>query len=218
MKGQLNIVSNFTTSLDNKQIANIHILPSVINVHNSDWIVDPAYITYSKKYVHVKNFTIRHGQQHIIVNGVASESPLDSLNADLADVDVAYILQLVNFDAVDFNGYASGPVSLRAVFGDIQADARLGVREFEFQHGRMGMLYAEAKWNKKEKQIDIHAIADDGEKAKTYVDGYVSPERNYIDLGIRADGTYLDFAVVYKKLHQQDRRPRFWSRTPHRSS
>ena len=199
MKGQLNIVSNFTTSLDNKQIANIHILPSVINVHNSDWIVDPAYITYSKKYVHVKNFTIRHGQQHIIVNGVASESPLDSLNADLVDVDIAYILQLVNFDAVDFNGYASGPVSLRAVFGDLQADARLGVREFEFQHGRMGMLYAEAKWNKKEKQIDIHAIADDGEKAKTYVDGYVSPERNYIDLGIRADGTYLDFAQSFTK-------------------
>ena len=58
---------------------------------------------------------------------------------------------------------------------------------------------AEAKWNKKEKQIDIHAIADDGEKAKTYVDGYVSPERNYIDLGIRADGTYLDFAQSFTK-------------------
>ena len=37
-------------------------------------------------------------------------------------------------------------------------------------------------------------MADDGPEAQTLIDGYVSPDRNYIDLGIRAEGTYLDFA------------------------
>ena len=194
MKGQLNVIANFTTSLDNKQTANINVLPSVINIHNSDWTIQPAFITYSKNYLNIKDFGIRHNQQHILINGTASESATDSLYADIIDMDVAYILQLVDFDAVDFDGYASGTGILRGVFGDFQADARLSVKDFEFQHGRMGALYAEVDWNKDEKQIDIHAIADDGEEAKTYIDGYVSPERNYIDLGIRADGTYLDFA------------------------
>ncbi len=194
MRGQLNAIANFTTSFDNKQTANISILPSVINIHNSDWTIQPAYITYSKNYLQIKNFTIKHGQQHLIVNGIASESTRDSLFADLIDIDVNYILQLVEFDAVDFNGYASGAGVLRGIFGNLQADARLSVNQFEFQHGRMGTLYAEVDWNDKKEQIDIHAISNDGPEAMTYIDGYVSPERNYIDLGIRADGTYLDFA------------------------
>ncbi len=197
MKGQLNAIANFTTSFNNKQTTNISILPSVINIHNSDWTIQPAYITYSKNYLKVKDFAIRHGQQHLIVNGIASESSTDSLYADLIDIDVSYILQLVDFDAVDFNGYASGTGILRGIFGNFQADAKLSVNQFEFQHGRMGTLYAEVNWNEPLKQIDIHATSKDGPEAATYIEGYVSPERNYIDLGIKADGTYLDFAKSF---------------------
>ncbi len=197
MKGQLNAKANFATSFDNKQTANISILPSVINIHNSDWHIQPAEITYSKNYLNIKNLAIKHEQQHLIINGIASESTTDSLYADLIDIDVNYILQLVDFDAVDFNGYASGTGVLRGIFGQVQADARLSVREFEFQHGHMGTLTAKVDWNEEEKQIDIHAVSNDGPEATTYVDGYVSPERNYIDLGIKADGTYLDFAKSF---------------------
>ncbi len=197
MKGELNVIANFTTSFDNKQTANISVLPSVINIHNSDWTIQPAYITYSKNYLNIKDFTIKHEQQHLIINGIASENPTDSLFADLIDIDVNHILQLVEFDAVDFNGYASGTGILRGIFGNLQADARLSVSQFEFQHGRMGTLYAEVDWNEEEKQIDIHAVSNDGPDAMTYVDGYVSPERNYIDLGIKAEGTYLDFAKSF---------------------
>jgi len=197
MKGQINAIANFTTSFDNVNTANINILPSIIKIHKSDWTIQPASITYSKNYMKIKDFAVKHEQQHLIVNGVASESPTDTLFADLIDIDVSYILQLVEFDAVDFNGYASGTGILRGVFGNLQADANLSVTQFEFQHGRMGTLFAKVNWNEEEKQIDIHANSKDGPEAATYIDGYVSPERNYIDLGIRADNTYLDFAKSF---------------------
>lgn len=38
-----------------------------------------------------------HGDQHIIINGKATPQATDSIEADLKDVDVAYILNLVNF-------------------------------------------------------------------------------------------------------------------------
>ena len=200
MSGQLNAVANFTTSFNNKQTANIKIEPSVINVHNSNWQIEPAYITYSDKYLDIKGLAIHNDQQHLTINGTASESDTDSISVDLKDIGVEYILQLVDFDAVDFNGYASGKGSIKGLFaGELQANALLTVNRFEFQHGRMGTLHASVDWNNEEKHIDIHAISDDGKDAMTYIDGYVSPDPGFIDLGIRAEGTHLDFAYSFTK-------------------
>ena len=57
----------------------------------------------------------------------------------------------------------------------------------------MGVLHAKADWNQELEQIDIHAIADDGPDAKTYINGHVSPVHENIDLAIDADGTSIAF-------------------------
>ena len=80
-----------------------------------------------------------------------------------------------------------------APFGKFDAHAKLNVDKFLFEDGRMGVLDANVNWNREEKQIDIHATANDGPDAKTHINGYVSPARNYIDLDLRADGTHIDF-------------------------
>ena len=71
--------------------------------------------------------------------------------------------------------------------------------DFKFENGRMGTLQAKADWNQEAEQIDIHAIADDGEEAKTLINGYVSPVHETIDLEIDAQGTYLDFMHSFTK-------------------
>ena len=91
---------------------------------------------------------------------------------------VRYVLDLVNFHSVDFDGSASGRALVVAPFGDFSANANLTVDDFLFEHGRMGVLSAAVNWNKEESQIDIDAIANDGPDARTIIYGYVSPKRN----------------------------------------
>lgn len=57
----------------------------------------------------------------------------------------------------------------------------------------MGILHAFVNFNKEDEQIDIRATADEGPGRQTYINGYVSPKRNYIDLGIEAAGTNMKF-------------------------
>ena len=194
MSGRLNATVSFDTTADNKQKAYISIEPSQINIHRQQWDIEPAYIVYSQKEIDINNFVIRNDKRFLQLNGIMSKSEQDSVTISMKDIDVEYVLDLVNFHAVDFNGYATGNGILRGVLGDLEAEGALKVTHFEFEHGRMGTLDAKVNWNKEEKQIDINAIADDGPDAKTYVNGYVSPERNAIDLAIRAEGTHLDFA------------------------
>ncbi len=175
----------------------IHIKPSNITVGNAEWTVKPARMTVSRQKIGVDGFAITHGGQHIMVNGTASNDGSDSLLVDLNGIDVAYILNLVDFDDVEFAGKASGRARITDPFGGLGAEARLVVSDFTFEQGRMGTLYANVGWNKREKQIDIDAIANDGADAMTLIKGYVSPSRDCIDLDIKAAGTHIDFVKSF---------------------
>ena len=194
MSGKVTVQASFTQSLDGKQAANIHIAPSTMTVNNAEWLIQPSYITYTDNTLDISHFSVGHDEQFLTLNGRASENPEDSITVKMRDIDVEYVLDLINFHSVDFGGLATGEGSLRAIFGNFEADGELKVRQFTFEHGRMGTLHAKVNWNSEQEQIDIHALADDGEDAQTHVEGYVSPKRNYIDLGIQAEGTHLDFA------------------------
>ena len=197
MSGKVTAKGEFTTTFDGRDEATINLASSTMTINNTEWSIHPAHIVYSAKHLSVSNFVIQHEQQFLTLNGVASEHSNESLYVQMRDIDIAYVLSLVDFDAVDFDGMATGGGNLRGIFGNFEADGHLIVNQFEFQHGRMGTLNADVAWNKEEEQIDIRAVADDGEDAQTLINGYVSPERNYIDLDIEAQGTHLDFAQSF---------------------
>ena len=200
MSGVLNSTVNLFATPDGQQVAFIGISPSHINIHNTQWNAEPCAISYSDKRLEINDLNIHHGDQYLKINGTASDKVSDSLEVQLRDIDVAYILELVNFDAVSFSGLATGKARLRNIFGKgLQANADLTVNQFEFEHGRMGVLDAHVNWNAEEEQIDIHATANDGKDAMTYINGYVSPAKNYIDLDIKAVGTHIDFMHSFTK-------------------
>lgn len=191
--GALNAEAQFYKNTDNVSTAHVDILPSVIHIGEKPWKVHPADITYSKNHLEIENFEVSHGDQHVAVNGLATPNKEDSIVAQLKDVDVEYILNLVNFHSVDFSGKASGKAIVKSIFNDPDAYAKLDIKDFEFEHGPMGILHANVSFNKELSQIDINAVADEGEEHQTLINGYVSPKRNYIDLGIEAQGTNMKF-------------------------
>ena len=191
--GALNAEAQFYKNTDNVSTAHVDIKPSLIHIGEKPWKVHPADITYSKNHLEIENFEVSHGDQHVAVNGLATPNKEDSIVAQLKDVDVEYILNLVNFHSVDFSGKASGKAIVKSIFNDPDAYAKLDIKDFEFEHGPMGVLHANVNFNKELSQIDINAVADEGEEHQTLIDGYVSPKRNYIDLGIEAQGTNMKF-------------------------
>ena len=193
MNGELNTIIRLYQNLVNKPEAHVRIMPSHVLLNNSKWSVEPSDILYSENHLLVDRFAVHHGDQHIIIDGIASKRAEDSITVDLNDVEVDYILDLVNFHSVEFSGKATGRAYASSLFDKFAASADLDVSDFKFERGRMGVLHAHAKWNQELEQIDIQAVADDGPDAYTDVNGYVSPVHNTIDLAIDAHGTYIDF-------------------------
>ena len=199
MSGNLNAIIRLYRNLANLPEAHVRIMPSNILLNNSEWSVEPSDILYSENRLLIDEFAIHHGAQHIIVDGIASKRTTDSITVDLNEVEVGYILDLVNFHSVEFAGKATGRARASSIFGKFAASADLDVSDFKFEQGRMGVLRAHAKWNQEAEQIDIQAVADDGPEAQTHVKGYISPVHNTIDLAIDAHGTYIDFMHNFTK-------------------
>ena len=199
MSGQLNTIMQLYHNVVNKPEAHLRIMPSHIILRGEGWDVEPSDVLYSEKFLLVDHFSVHHGAQHIIVDGLASKNETDSLTVDLRDVEAGYILDLVNFHSVEFSGKATGKARAWSLFDEFKANADLNVDEFKFERGRMGVLHALANWNHEAQQIDIHAVADDGPEAKTRINGYVSPVHNTIDLAIEADGTSIEFMHNFTK-------------------
>ena len=197
--GNLNLVTSLYKNNANQPEAHIMIQPSHLILNGATWTVETSDIIYNADKLYVNQFSINNGQQHLIIDGKATASREDSITVDLNEIEVAYILDLVNFHSVEFSGRASGNATVVAPFGDFVMNADIVVDDFKFERGHMGTLYAEASWVKERGQIDIDAIADDGLNSKTFVNGYVSPTNNTIDLLISADGTYLDFMHNFTK-------------------
>ena len=204
MGGQLNSVAMLYKNQQDIPEAHVRIQPSHIILNNSTWNLEPSDIFYHDSHLMVDHFAVYRGREHIIIDGVASRNASDTLTVDLKEVEVAYILDLVDFHSVEFSGKATGKAKASSLFHDFEAKADLQVDDFKFEEGRMGVLDAHASWNKEKEQIDIHAIANDGPDVKTLIDGYVSPVHNTIDLAIHADSTYIDFMHSFTKSFLSD--------------
>ncbi len=204
LSGQINSVAQLYANTQGKQEVQITLLPSHLRLRGTEWNLEPCDILYSDKRLIVDHFNLHHQDQHLIVDGVASTNEHDTVSVDLRDLDVAYILDLVNFHSVDFGGLASGKAYLTNVFSDFNAWAELNVERFTFQEGGMGTLEANAYWNQDEQRIDIHALADAGAEAQTFINGFISPRDKELDLVITADGTPIDFCNSFTDAFLED--------------
>lgn len=162
-------------------------------------------IAYTDKVLTIDNLNIGNASQHVYVNGTISKSEQDSIVADLKNINVSYILGLVNFTSVEFDGKASGRAVAHGLLGDMNARAHLDVSDFLFQNGRMGTLYADAVYSNDSQQIDIDAVAEDTDiNGRTIIDGFISPQRNSIGLNIKARNTRLEFMQDFCKSFLKD--------------
>ncbi len=191
LRGQIDCSAQFERQ-NGKLATHLHFAPSKIRIDTIDLQVQPSELTYVQNNLNIKHFELSNKEQHIIINGLTSGNPADSLTVQLKDIDVPYILDIVNFHSVAFNGLASGRVVLKSVFNHPRASANLIVKQFQFERGDMGTLYAQADYSNTEGRININAEAID-EGASTNIEGYIDLRHGYINLPIYAHDTRLTF-------------------------
>ncbi len=193
-RGQLNTQTVFSPLPNGRSDIEISIPRSSFQIGDTTWNIHSQSIYYKNQRLHIDHLAIENAHQHFFVDGVASKESSDTITADLKNLNLAYILDLVNFHSVTFEGNASGKVMAHSVFGDIDAQAALDVADFRFESGRLGDMHIDATYNNNDKRINIDALAEDkNDGSKLKIDGFISPSPSYLDLQLVADSTRMEF-------------------------
>ena len=206
---QLLPIVQLSDSLGNLK-TNIQLRQSYATINDTTWTMSPAHLAFYQKDIECHNlrFANNNTNSFLAIEGKASASPSDSLVATLNNLEIKYLLSIINWNVVRFAGRASGQAVMSNVMAggmpNIRAD--LSVADLSVQEGPLGDANISAHWDKDVdgisvtgRIIDLYKVPDaltDRERNVTGIttlDGWISPAKNDICLNVNTHNTNAAF-------------------------
>lgn len=192
--GEIQLLTTLSRDENNQLSGCIDMHPTNLIVNDTIWNIAPAHIDIYNNKVMVENFRIYHKDQHIKIGGIASKDPADSLHLQLNSINLDYIFELINVANVHFGGYASGDFTLSKFekIPHISTD-NFNVKNFSFNNALLGDLNLHSKWEQSNSGILMKGSITENQN-KSYVDGYIFPTKDSLDL--KFDAEHLNIAFI----------------------
>jgi len=198
-RGQLTTEAKLTRNpLTHRVTANIQINPTEVVLHDSTWLVSKAQIQIDSA-IHVQNFEVSHAKQHIRVEGIASRSANDSLVAQLEQVNLTHIFDIINFHPIEFGGIATGYGVAHHLLRQPIIEARLDIPAFTINEAEVGHAIVKGHIDLPNDDIGIIGDMEEKDLSTTQVVGSIYPKRKGLDLQIKAKQTNVAFIQPYIK-------------------
>ena len=194
--GNIHAAANFSQA-DGRLLTNVNLLSSQLHINDTIWHVAPANIRINGKRIECNNVKIYNDNRYIKINGIISESPIEFITAELNDIQVEYVVDLVNFTAVKFKGRAFGQAHISNIFDTPDINANIRVDDLCLSQGRLGTAQIGAYWDKSIEGIRVQAhIVDKDKDDKEHItdcNGFISPAKNDIMLKVDTHDTSVSF-------------------------
>lgn len=183
---------------EGKICANINLLPTDLYIADSAWTITNSNIYLSQNNINISNFNLHRNNQYININAdFNNENPEKRLLVELNDIEVKHILNMVNFDAVDFYGKASGTITGNNILTTPEIAANLVVNNFYFNTGAMGTLRLKGQWDNEHKRVYMDANTTRSQEDSTFIKGYIDVDDETLDIRINSHNTNLQFLNKY---------------------
>lgn len=195
-KGEADITTVFNKNTTGGMDITAWVAPTDIILSDSIWNIHPANILWKDRKLQLNGIRVAQAAERgVEVNGILSDSHEDSVEVRLKHVNVEYILDLVNFNSVEFGGFATGEIRASSVLSNPKADGRLLVRGFRFNKADLGDLMAEVNWGKEPYVLGLDAVITDS------LNGHHSKIQGGFNIGNKAVGNGMDLRVNTQRFN-----------------
>ena len=99
-------------------------------LNDTVWNIHPSHIAIDSGRVFIDNFLFEHEDQYLRIDGKLTKKESDSCRVDLRNIKLDYVLDIVQFDDVEFGGLVTGKVHQNSVMKNPVMQTRLNVHKF----------------------------------------------------------------------------------------
>lgn len=176
-------------------------MPSKIHLSDTDWNIEEAKMIYDREEVRINNFSIRHDDQFIVINGYSTRDGEGEIKLDLADINVDYVFETLNIPHVTFGGSATGTAIARKLFSpepDIHTE-NFFIKDFSYNGAVVGDGKIEGSFSLPELKVSLGADISRDDKRVVLAEGGVWVGRD--SLAFKFDADKVDVGVIKPFMH-----------------
>ncbi len=187
----------------NKPKFDVHILPTDIILNDSAWSIGQANITFTlaDQIMEISNFSLSTDYQSITAHGTASKLATDSIDVDLHNINLDYLLSYTPAsEVISIMGPVTGNARLYSLFSEPMLEAQANIKNGGLNGVYLGDISAEAILDRENKSILIYGQAvDSSQHVVANVEGKVIPATKWWGLDIACDSVDISFINGWTK-------------------
>lgn len=202
--GELQFNTKFKKE-NNLTSAMVTFLPTQIILFDSIWDVHSSQVAFNPDTTFdIRNFTVQNKQQYIMIDGIASKKPTDLVQVEMNDIDLGFIMGLLNLKPISINGKTTGTANLYGILKQPAFEANLFVKDALLNEAPVGNAYVYSGWDNTNNELLISGTFLEGNDTVALANGFYSLKNDSIDLIYDADKLNLGFLQRYLKTIVQD--------------
>ncbi|WP_418983610.1 translocation/assembly module TamB domain-containing protein [Alistipes sp.] len=177
----------------NGRVLDVHILPSHITRGDKTWRIFARRIQIDTAQVVIDRFYVMNSGQELLLDGIASRSPEDSLTLRLRNFDLAPFSQVADRIGYGIEGRTSGEATMRAVLGSGEIAADILIDSLSVNGVGGPPLQLTSRWDPARNRAGV--IVANRAKRDTLIRGFYAPrdKRYYARLSVDSlDMSLLD--------------------------
>lgn len=180
--------------------------PSTLHLNSAAWKLGEATILYNGDLLDIKDFSLRHDNQFVLIGGSSAKTGEGLVKVELADINVDYVFDTLNINHVTFGGTASGIVEASDIFcGNPNVQTRdFRIDDMSYNGAVLGNGDITAGLNLPEKMIAIAAQIREGKKLVADADGGVWFGRDSLAFNFKADSVNIAFMQPFMQAFSSE--------------
>ena len=195
-EGHINISSQITNYLGLPKL-DIQIQPTHIILNDSAWTISPTNLTYTHATQHldIHNLKLNTDYQSIQAQGRASKEASDSVNVQLHNINLNYLLSYTGANkAISIQGPVTGNATIYGIFSELMLEANANIRNAGINGVYLGDVTAAARLDRTNNSIIIEGLVKDStDNFVANVQGKVIPATKWWGLDILCDSVDVSF-------------------------